>query len=321
MNPNSSSLHTTSKSCKLLKIRKRINPESDYFSIEDDLVLEKQGNYSQFLDNPLESIESPSSLIEGNSEPNPRTIIGPKSLFATKQVALLNQQPALIKKVSLRSPSQKKASDEVVNYQLRYDEAIKRINQAKIISEQEEKQLLAHLSPREQIIVNRQFNVLQNFKKTQTYWKSIEKGLACKSNKNIDKLLSSVPYESKKPYDLSGNNERAYKPHLQDGLLWYMSLRDDPKAMKSETYLKVGPEFNGLYTRIQGSTRNADFINRDFHDDSPDLQVIGIGKLPLELEAVNRVGVKFLDTVLLDNQKYEETIAEHYDAKTRATNI
>lgn len=313
--------HSTSKSCKLLKIRKRINPNSDYFSIEDDLVLERQGNYSQFLDNPSVSMETPSPLIDGSSGLNPRSIIGPKSLYATKQVSSINQQPALIKKVSLRSPSQKKATEEVVNYQIRFDEAVKRIHQAKRISEQEEKQLLAHLSPREQIIVNRQFNVLQNFKKTQKYWKSIEKGLACKSNKNIDKLLSSVPYESKKPNDVPESNERAYKPHLQDGLLWYMSLRDDPKAMRSETYLKVGPEFNGLYTRIQGSTRNAEFVPRDYRDDSPDFHVIGLGKLPLELEAVNRVGLKYLDTTLLDSQKYEETIAEHYDTKTRATNI
>ncbi|OMJ94890.1 hypothetical protein SteCoe_1919 [Stentor coeruleus] len=320
MNINKLSLISKSKSSKIIRVRKKVKPDSNIYKVEDDFALEKQGSVTNFLVSPKAVPVVSSPIYDKNGELNPRSFIGPKKLFATKQVSP-TVRPALVKRLSMKTSVQKKSSESVINYQSRFDEALNKIEQAKKNSEQEEKLIYSHLSPREQIIMSRQSNVLSNFQKTQKYWKGLEKGLAAKTKKNQQTLLSSVPYESKKPSDTTEVCNRAYKPHLQDGLLWYMSLRDDPAQMKSEAFLKVGPEFGGLYTRIKGSVLEAEVSTQDYRDESLDFQVIGVGKLPLEIEAVNRVGVEHLDTKFLNLQKYDETIEENYGSKISLTSL
>lgn len=320
MNINKFSLNSKNKSCKIVRVRKKVKADQNLYKVEDDFALEKQGSISHFLESPKAAPVISSPIYDKNGELNPRSFIGPKKLFATKQVSP-TVRPALVKKLSMKTSIQKKSSESVVNYQSRFDDALNKIEQAKKNSEQEEKLILSHLSPREQIIMARQSNVLINFQKTQKYWKGLEKGLAAKTKKNQQTLLSSVPYDSKKPSDTSEVCDRAYKPHLQDGLLWYMSLRDDPKQLKSEAFLKVGPEFSGLYTRIKGSVLDAEVSTQDYRDESPDFHVVGVGKLPLEVEAVNRVGVEHLNTKLLNTQKYDEIISENYGSKISFTSL
>ena len=104
-----------------------------------------------------------------------------------------------------------------------------------------------------------------------------------------------------------------------------MSLRDDANHSKLETYIRIGHDLNGLYSRIK--CKMDDDINESsiYNSLSPEyadeLQVIGVSKLPLEIEAVKKVGYENLRPELLNNDKYDEVIIEQYDKKIKAINI
>lgn len=126
-----------------------------------------------------------------------------------------------------------------------------------------------------------------------------------------------------------------------------MSLRDNCKE-KLDAYLPVGGVFSGLFSRIAERVSSAEAIirkpghlkshNRTFRDDpyfkhrieaeetissirpvnwvdSDELFVVGVAKLPLELEAVKNVGVEYVRTDLAEIEEQEEIIAENYDIK------
>lgn len=302
---------STCKSYKVIRVKKRVqNPKG--YKIEDDLALEKQENFTQFFESPTGVTQSLSPTFDKFGKLNPRSIIGPQSLFATKQQEITFKRPSAAKKFSYISLSSRKKVEPIIDFQSRFTEALSKIERVKTYNNQGENEIYSSLSPREQKIMKRQTDVLQNFAKTQRYWKGLEKGLAEKSNKNEDKLLTSIPYGNKKQSDTDEKSSELYQPHRQNGLLWYMNLRENSDEMKSETYLRVGPDFNGLYTRIKKSACNTVKTSQNYREKSPELQVVGIEKLTLEIEAVNKIGFEHLNTQLLNNQKCDEIITEHH---------
>ncbi|OMJ83533.1 hypothetical protein SteCoe_15495 [Stentor coeruleus] len=311
MDYNCLSSSSTSKSYKIIRVKKRVRNLNCY-KIEDDLALEKQEKFTQFFENPTEVAQSLSPVFDKFGKLNPRSIIGPQSLFATKEQGKIFRRPSVTKRYSFKSPGPKKKIEDVIDYQSRFTEALSKIESAKINSSQNENEIYTSLSPREQKIMKRQTDVLQNFVKTQRYWKELEKGLAEKSNKNEDKLLTSIPYSNKKQSDIDKKSSELYHPHRQNGLLWYMNLRQNSDEMKSETYLRVGPDINGLYTRIKKSACETVKASNNYREKSPEFQVIGVEKLALEIEAVNKVGFERLNIQLLNNQKCDEIITEHH---------
>ena len=103
--------------------------------------------------------------------------------------------------------------------------------------------------------------------------------------------------------------------------MWYMRLRESPEDSKFEAFLKVGNNLGGLYSRVQQKKFEGDESVEIEKERIRELQIKGISKLPMEIEAVNRVGCEFLKPELLDNTIMNEVIVEQYDSKTKAAII
>ena len=301
-----------SKSYKLIKIKRKLDEIEAKNLIEEDWILEKEGNALNFL----KSNNFDSKPL--NSEP--------KKDFYYKNLELPSLSPknpeirSKTRKMTLVSQNKNLPATSNIDYELKFEELLTKIEKAKKDAENEEKQKINLLSPREKIAINRQSHILTNYKKAEKYWKSIQTNLAGKSQKKISQLLSTQGLDGKKNYESSEKRLKSSK-NLQDNLLWYMSLRETQTSGQFETYLRVGHELNGLYTRIKGKPVDDYDIDLVNPKNSEELQVIGVSKLPLEIEAVKKVGFEHLKPELLNKENYDEVISEQYDQKLKSINI
>ena len=310
----------SSKSYKLLKIKKRLPPDKNpkpTGSTEEEEEEEEETEHNFFK--RTTSRKSRTSSYDEKVDIIPYETAGPTSAFSNKDQAPKNTP----RKMTIRSTPQKFTITPIINYELRFKEALSRIDEAKKKTEKEDKMKMKLLSPRERVVVNRETHILQKYKSTAKYWKTIEKGLAGKSNKKASEVICTQWLDTKKTNEFSDAPARSCETVIQDKLRWYMSLRDDPKEGKTETFLRVGPELNGLYTRVRCNNEETSRgipISPDAGVNCEELQIIGIGKLPLEIEAVKRVGYEFMKPELLVTEKWDEVIAEQYDKKLKAVN-
>lgn len=130
-------------------------------------------------------------------------------------------------------------------------------------------------------------------------------------------------------------------------LSWYMSLRNSSR-MGFETYLPLGNIFTGLFTRISQhpkspkalirkpgaikssnkTYRDWDYFRTKIHDkkssfrssysnniDKEELLVVGLSKLPMEIDAVKQLGAEYLNPKLLPKPFKEEVYVENYDKR------
>lgn len=130
-----------------------------------------------------------------------------------------------------------------------------------------------------------------------------------------------------------------------------MSLRGDPKQEKLEAFVSVGNYMTGLYTRIRERTNTHDeFIKKSglartshktYRDDPyfkntirqgdifsslsqarsirpEDLNVIGMGKLSLEVDAARSSGLAMIRPDNIEKGEVEEIIAENYNQRSQA---
>lgn len=99
--------------------------------------------------------------------------------------------------------------------------------------------------------------------------------------------------------------------------MWYMSLREDGTSEQINTYIRVGHELNGLYTKIKKNNPYYDESKsaKRLIDDQINLEVVGISKLSSEIKAVEKVGYNYLRPDLLNVALgfEDEIIEERYD--------
>jgi hypothetical protein len=315
----------SSKSYKTLKIKRKILSIEDTLS-ENDLILEQQGNYIDYLksNSPRPEILNNQGSFTSITPNNKETFVSPDIKFVSKTpnqkpafFSLSNNKPQFERKTSIkRNTNLTKLSG--FDYQNKFENMLLDIQNAKISSQKEEEAKMQQLSPREQVILKRQDHVLQNYKKTEKYWETIGKALADKSHKKINELLTTNNESSK----FSRNSLFGTKKNhdsTQDKLIWYMTLRESPQSSARETYLPIGHELSGLYTRIKSKpSEDWDYKSTPQPED---LQVTGKSKLPLEIQAVRTIGYHNLRPELLNKEQYEEVILEHYDKKSKGINI
>lgn len=122
-----------------------------------------------------------------------------------------------------------------------------------------------------------------------------------------------------------------------------MSLRHNPNSECLDTYINVGSHLNGLFMRVKEkpdtpceiirkpralksslkSFQSSPYLKTSLNFTqtlrsagcSPlaeDLEVVGISKLPLEVEAAVSAGVDAVNYNLTDQDEYEVIIAENY---------
>lgn len=295
-----------SKSYKVFRVKRKVIEEE-----LEDLESETEFNFFH-LEAPHLS-RTPS--YDDNGDIVPYEIVGPLSAFTSKG----HVQRASVKKLFDRCNSKKFPTLVRVDYEAKFKETLENIEKASKNAKAEEIRNVKLLSPREKILENREKQILQKYQKVKSDWKGIEKGLAGKSNKKVSELLATHFLETGKSSSSMSLTKISSKSDIQDTLKWYMSLREDANDKKRETYLQIGSELNGLYTRIKFNTEDQMLPNSS--EDFSELQVVGISKLPLEISAVKRLGCEYLNSNLLPNEKTEEVLIEHYDAKYKARNI
>ncbi|OMJ90229.1 hypothetical protein SteCoe_7427 [Stentor coeruleus] len=314
-----------STSYKSVKI-KRKPTEDDIFDdeLESDYILEQEGDIKNFLKSKYK-ISCPKYNQFG--EIISHSVIGPTSLFKTSSKNLQSSA----KKPGNNSKVKKKEGE--VNPNIRYKEILSQLSELKNSSISTNPNNTSKISDNKKFPADRQGIVLKNFQRTVNYWKNLEKKLATKSKRNNTKEVLYT--RSSSYYNSSKTPERAIKGggnSIENRLMWYMKLREDTDAEKYETFLPVGSQQGGLYTRVQLKNTSKtptlyktsdEKINDEemiqlSEEDLDALQVIGVSKLPLEIAAVDKVGCQYLKPELLDLNKDEEVIEEHYDRKVKS---
>lgn len=294
------------KSFRSIKLRKRvINLKAEEEDTSADFALEKEGDVTDFLKPRANNLNS--SL---NSEQINRSFIGILSSRPRKDSHSLTKKATMI--------SKKKKLESERDPRETFNLMLEKINCLRLSSLQEE-----HRLKRENKRYQNEshFEAIKSFQTINKYWKKLENSIASKSRKRKNELL----YAKQKRLKTLTNSPNRYfdKEHAQNKYSWYMGLRDSADNKIVETYVPINNAANGIYTRVSlckdsdDSTNKNDIIKLN-EEDYRELQVIGVQKLPLEIEAVNRVGPQYLKQNKIQVHFEEETIAEHYDPWVKA---
>ena len=298
---------TQSRVLKTLRVRKRLTP--DLLSTKDESFIDEDP--ANFFCIDEEEDESKLVLDEfGNLKRF--NYIGPPPSSKTPVFS----RPSEIKRVVIKGFTLKLQNKGNSDPKSRFREALNTIEKNKKRSEKQEKKLMNQLSPREKIVENRQKRILDNYQIKNKYWGTIQKSLSQKTMKSTDKLLSSIGYDAIHS-DL--HNHDLVDNHIQENLYWYLNLRN-AFPEKSNTFIPVGNTLTGLYTIVKGKKSDQSLFTPKSSDLS-ELQVIGLNKLSLEIEAVESKGPENLDLDLIDRDECEEVIAQQYDKKVLAGRI
>jgi hypothetical protein len=275
-----------SKSLKTLKLRKKVPAQLFDPSSNNDFILETQGNVREFL--------SPGGKFAEDSNPMQNQIlrhnmIGPISNFHIK---VLEPFSTITKKLSPLAKIQPRQSVLVpkVDYQSRFNEVMRKINEALEKAKQEEK-----------------LQKIEDFEESQK-----------KKSKSVNKRkfsLVKLDLEPQLTEITEKKNKSTKSVNLQtDSLSWYMSLRQTEESEYGESYLRIGPEINGLYTKIKKPNPSFRTPQEVLTEKFDDLVVIGENKLNLEIQAVSKVGAEYLKPELLSltSGVPDEVIAWNY---------
>lgn len=273
------------KSHRVLKLRKKV-PKLVFNSMpESDFLLENTGNFREFL-SPIGEYTIDTNLEKGQMLKH--NMIGPTSAFQMKTIE--TPTPKLTRKSSLQ-PTFKSTRQSIVltkvDYQARFNEVMAKINSAldKAKAEEKTKELQ---------------NLATVESKPPTYLK-------------IPSKMPSMDQSSAKSLPRSDSSDR---------LAWYMSLRECPESENIESYMRIGPEINGLYTKVQKPNPNFKSPKSKHLSVSAfkDLHIEGENKLRLEVEAVKKVGYEYLRPELLEiTPKFTEEILYSHHAQSENT--
>lgn len=272
------------KSHRVLKLRKKV-PKLVFNSMpESDFLLENGGNVREFL-SPTGEYTLDTNLEKGQMLRH--NMIGPTSAFQMKTVDTPTQK--LIRKSSLQ-PNIKTTRQSIVmtkvDYQARFNDVMAKINSALEKAKAEEK---SKESQNLEIVESKPPNYLK-----------------------IPSKMPSIDQSSTKSIPRSDSNDR---------LAWYMSLRECPESENVESYMRIGPEINGLYTKVQKPNPNFKSPRSKISSIGAftDLHIEGENKLKLEVEAVKKVGYEYLRPELLElAPKFTEEVL--YSHQTQSEN-
>jgi hypothetical protein len=176
-----------------------------------------------------------------------------------------------------------------------------RINQALEKAKVEDREKFSLLTNKERKIYSKQSQSIDAI-----FRPNLEKN-ELKNEKGMS--LNEIPVKSRNR-DVKSTNFNGV-----DQYFWYMSLRENRDSEHIESYMRIGSELNGLYTKVKkpnpkfNSSKSVKLKNKD------ELVVIGNNKLKMEEEAVKKVGFDYLkpELLVLDSFYKEETLAENYE--------
>lgn len=293
---------------KKLKIRKKLTPDI-FVNNDDSFIDEDPANFFAVT----EESEDNKLPMDGFGNFKPRNFIGPPPIAKTQVITRTSE----VKKTLIKGLGMKMQLDRPLDYNKKFKEALKTIEKNKKLAEIQEQSKTNLLSPREKIIANRQKRILDNFKKKNRYWGVLQKNLSEKTMKPADKLLSTIGLDGVRPDAV--NKDKA-SDYIHKNFYWYLNLRNTVPD-KSSTYIPVGNCLSGLFTLVKGKSQEWESFSPKAAD-LDELQVIGLDKLALEIEAVKSKGLESLNLDLIDRDGAQDAvIAEQYDRKVLAGKI
>jgi hypothetical protein len=295
---------------QLIKVKKRaLTNYMDEERVENDYVFESDGDVTEFLKSRYSNGECP--RIGPTGQLISHSFVGPEALFTQnlKNSLMLGKKP--------NSSQKKKRKGSEMDPNLRFRQILDQISSMHKATAQAEEDKLKQLSHRKKTAECRQDQVLRGFERTSKYWRSIQKTLAKRSRKEEKDLLSTKSGSFRSKTNTPEHMTAAEDNGFETRMAWYMNLRGQKGSDQPEAFMRVGSEYGGLYTRVR--TKRSEGGKQEIEPgiDADELKVVGKSKLPLEVEAVKKLGCQYLKPELLDISNEEEVIAEQYDVHTR----
>ncbi|CAG9333481.1 unnamed protein product [Blepharisma stoltei] len=322
---------------------------------EEDFLLEKEGDIRSFFDE-ANSPGTPGVRYNDKGKIIPYSIIGPASLFENQpNVPKYSPLPSyslpssplgifkfgfpLVRKQLLKIDHEKKFKDRLAQI-----EEVKKSSKAK------EKETLKALSLEEKIKITKEQRALRQFQRMQEKWDHIDEGLCKRIQKHKEELLPTRACEYREKLEELDIIDKVRSLDKSNKYHWYMSLRGDPRTDKLDAIVNVGNFMTGLYTRIRQRSSSQSIIrkpgtvkanSKTFRDDPyfkdtakngeiysslsqarnikcEELNVIGLSKLPMEIDAVKSAGYENLKLEAIEKGDEEEIIVENYAPRIRA---
>ncbi|CAG9318275.1 unnamed protein product [Blepharisma stoltei] len=338
---------------KTIKVVKKI-PQT--LTMDDDFLLESEGDIRAFLktSKPPAAINL---RYNDKGKIVPYSIVGSPTLFESQTNAPKYSPPPtyslpssplgylkfgfpLVRKQLLKIDHEKKFKDKLIQ-----------INETHKNNRVKEKEMLRTMNLDQRLDVTKEQRALKLFQKTQEKWDQIDRGLCKRIKKPREDLLPSRAYEYREKLEELDIIDKVKSSEVPNKYHWYMSLREDPEFDKPEAFVNVGNYMTGLYTRIRESSNTCKSIIRKpgmlktsyktFRDDpyfkdtvkndeifsnlsfvrsikSEDLNVVGLSKLPLEIDAVKSAGIEYVKFDAVEKGGDEEVIIENHMPKIRA---
>ncbi|OMJ83737.1 hypothetical protein SteCoe_15279 [Stentor coeruleus] len=296
---------------KILILKKKESLKDLIIKTENDFHLESSDDALNFL-TPTGPVTGP-KFVQGKVLPY--TVIGPSSLFSAQYEAdckkrlskRLFHSNSFIKQIHTRP----NAHNQKIDHKALFNEIMRKITENQKRGEEEERL-------RENNMSQEQMRKHQILYRNSQFLETIKSNLIDYS----DKLLMKRSETSRNSNLFSFRNIKKESAYFDNSnkMIWYMSLRKNPENKSLESYMRIGHELNGLYTKVKKPNPFFKTENKVtlpvIEDQYKDLEIVGISKLALEVEAVKKVGYEYLSIELLDKGKtkfFEEIIEEHYD--------
>lgn len=269
---------SSNRSVKTFRVKRKAEKEDSEDS--KDYILENSGDIRKYLF-PSASVKSGPRYHNGKIVPY--SVIGPTSLFSNKNPEIPIRTTA--RKKTNASKQLSCIGESKVDYQEKFEKLLGKIKDARNRAIVEEKNEFKKLSNKEKKIAEEQFAIISAKKPPQ-----------------LEKIQVGPLPNSEIPVKNPLLHKKADSLH---DLFWYMSLRGNENSENLETFMRVGNELSGLYTRVQqpnplfNAATSRKPIKKHVKMFGKEIEVVGKSKLDLEIDAVKKIGVEYLRPELL----------------------
>ena len=300
--------NSTSKSHRVIKLRKKVLKNELTLDTNQDFVLETSGDIRTYL-TPINQSSNPNHFNPSKAR-SLNLIGGISQLKIRKPQDTINRQLSRKPTFSLNIRNNHRSSI-IVNKeesQSKFENMMKKINEAIERAKTEEKEKFLSLPNKERSIYSKQSKSIDAVGKTGLRNLLDRDGINQQRGPSKSIQVNEI--------QLSNNLRESKSSNAMgvDQFFWYMSLRENRDSEHIESYMRIGNELNGLYTRVKKPNPQFDG-SKSGRLDKEILKIVGKSKLEMEVDAVKKVGYECLKPELLHVDEFykDEIIVENYE--------
>jgi len=327
-------LEPQKKFSKTVKVAKRLKGNNGVpppGTLEEDFILEHEGNPTDFL-TKTSQVSNPEPVFDDTGKIIPWKVVGPTDViekYAKEKYP--TPTPKTSKLLEQRGFPKPKST------KVRYEERLNQIYSREALTSQRPKRRRKILFGKD-IREDQQEKCLQNYQDTLKRWSGISAHLSRKVKKGEEELAFNRVYEYRDKKETRELLDKVTPNYEKVGqLAWNISLRDwKGTGENGETFVPLGNYFSGLYSCLRPSSstpleyvrpatsykpknrtiKDSEYFKRkvsgaDLRPDL-DLKLSGSSKLQLEKEAIEKLGSNQVDLGLLADSDSEEVIVSNY---------